>query len=117
MAVRVGSYASCPNCRCSSRWAEPILGHRAYSMLTREGFRTVDEVIATPDDALLNIRNVGTKSLAAIHDLATTYTAGLLTPAPATANEPDRVEISDVRGMTTDQLVTLWAAALRELQH
>jgi hypothetical protein len=95
--------------------AEPILGHRAYNMLTREGFRTVDEVAATPDAALLNIRNIGQKSLAAIHDMVTAHTGGLLDPAPA---EMGGVVdgIGALHAMTTAQLVTVWAGALRELQ-
>jgi hypothetical protein len=95
--------------------AELMLGHRAYNMLTREGFRTVEEVAATPDAALLNIRNIGPKSLAAIQDMATAHEGGLLGPAPA--EKGGVVEgIGALHAMTTDQLVTVWAGALRELQ-
>lgn len=95
--------------------AEPLLGHRAYNMITREGFRTVDEVAATPDAALLNIRNIGPKSLDAIHDMATAHEAGLLDPAPA--EKGGVVEaLGALHALTTDQLVTVWADALRELQ-
>ena len=53
--------------------AEPILGHRAYNLLTREGFTTIEELAATPDAGLLDLRNLGAKSLTAIHDAVTTY--------------------------------------------
>lgn len=94
---------------------EPMLGHRAYNMLTRQGFRTVDEVAATPDPALLNIRNLGTKSLAAIHDVKTAYSAGLLGSATDDEDGHDGA-VSEVHTMTTEQLVSLWASTVRELQ-
>jgi hypothetical protein len=94
---------------------EPMLGHRAYNMLTREGFRTVDEVVAAPESALLNIRNLGPKSLAAIQDVSTAYAAGLLHLESESEESYDDA-VSDVHGMTTDQLVTLWASTVRELQ-
>lgn len=94
--------------------AEPILGQRAYKMLTRAGFRTVDEVVATPDSALLNIRNLGTKSLAAIRDVGTAHCAGVL----RSQNDDDGHDsaVSDLHDMATDQLVSLWASTVRELQ-
>ena len=85
-------------------------------MLTGEGFRTVDEVVATPDLALLNIRNLGAKSLAAIRDVATAYSAGLL-GSEADTEDGHGGAVSDVHNMTTDQLVSLWASVVRELQH
>jgi hypothetical protein len=54
--------------------AEPLLGHRAYMMLTREGFRTVEELAATPDIALLGLRNIGPKTLGAINTAVTAHT-------------------------------------------
>lgn len=75
----------------------------------------MDEVAATPDAALLNIRNIGPKSLAAIHDMVTAHEGCLLNPAPA--EKSGVVEgIGALHAMTTDQLVTVWAGALRELQ-
>ncbi|MBW0118821.1 hypothetical protein [Pseudonocardia abyssalis] len=62
----------------------------------------------TPESALLNIRNIGPKSLAAIQDVATAYSAGLLHPESGSEGSSDNT-IGDLYGMTTDQLVTLWA--------
>lgn len=95
--------------------AEPILGHRTYNQLVREGYRTVDEVAATPDAALLGMRNIGPKSLAAIHDMAVAHKGDPLDPPPPEEGEVV-AGISALHAMTTDQLVTIWAGALRELQ-
>jgi hypothetical protein len=53
--------------------AEPTLGHRAYKLLTREGFTTLEELAATPDEALLKLRNLGPKALDAIHQAVAIY--------------------------------------------
>lgn len=59
--------------------AESTLGHRAYHVLCRAGFETIEEVAATPDDGLLELRNLGTKSLAAIHAAVAEHLADAVT--------------------------------------
>lgn len=62
-----------PATRTLLKVAEPTLGHRVHNMLSREGFITIEEVAATPDEALLDLRNLGTKSLNAIHAAVAAY--------------------------------------------
>jgi hypothetical protein len=46
---------------------QALAGHeRFYNILDREGFRYVEEVTATPDRCLLELRNVGPKLIAAV---------------------------------------------------
>lgn len=97
--------------------AEPILGHRAYNMLTRAGFRTIEEVAATPDAALLGVRNLGVKSLSAIHDAVAANANGTL-GSPAAVGQDRHVEHTahDVEELSNRQLLSLWAATLRDLR-
>lgn len=55
-----------PTTRTLLEIAESTLGHRAYNMLTRAGFVTVEELAAAPELGLMDLRNIGPKSLAAI---------------------------------------------------
>ena len=59
--------------------------------------------MAAPESALLNIRNLGPE------------VAGLLPPEPEWGDAHDSV-VSDLHGMTTNQLVKLWASSVSELQ-
>ncbi len=95
--------------------AAPILNHRTYNMLTREGYRTLDEVVATPEASLINIRNVGPKSLALIRDAADAHLAATAVTAHASTSS-DAARIADLNTMTTDELRILWAAVVWELQ-
>lgn len=45
---------------------QPHLSTRDYRLLAREGFTTVEDVVETPDKALLDLRNAGRKFLAAV---------------------------------------------------
>lgn len=53
--------------------AEPLLAlsgaTRDYNLLRRNDFATVEELAATPDDCLLRIRQVGPKTVAAVHQV------------------------------------------------
>jgi hypothetical protein len=55
------------------RLAEPLLAvsgsARFYNLLVREGFATVEEVAATPDDYLLLLRQVGPAMVAAVRQV------------------------------------------------
>ncbi|HWR46222.1 MAG TPA: DNA-directed RNA polymerase subunit alpha C-terminal domain-containing protein [Pseudonocardiaceae bacterium] len=53
--------------------AEPTLGHRAYKLLAREGFTSLEDLAAVPDEALMRLRNLGPKSLDAIHQALAAY--------------------------------------------
>ncbi len=95
--------------------AEPILGHRAHNMLTREGFRTLEEVAATPEASLLNIRNIGKKSLATIRDAIATHLP-VVAPADVPLAAADVDASADLTAMTTDELRGLWTAVVWELE-
>lgn len=77
--------------------AEPTLGHRTYNLLTREGFSTLEELAATPDEALLELRNLGPKSLDAIHHVVAAYSdATVAHPSEADAHADRREHIDTV---------------------
>ncbi|MDQ3153599.1 MAG: hypothetical protein M3R63_18435 [Actinomycetota bacterium] len=64
--------------------AEPTLGHRVYKLLSREGFSTLEELAAAPDEGLTELRNLGAKALDAIHQAVATYTnAPVVRPSEA----------------------------------
>jgi hypothetical protein len=42
------------------------LGTRTFSLLRREGFTTLEEVVAVPDGGLLDIRNLGSSTIATL---------------------------------------------------
>jgi hypothetical protein len=48
------------------RLLQPHLSTRDYRLLAREGFTTVEDVVETPDKALLDLRHAGRKFLAAV---------------------------------------------------
>ena len=79
---------------------EPILGHRTYKTLTRKGYRTLDEIVATPEASLIKIRNLGRESVALIRDVADSH----LGETAMTAHEATSpgVKIADLNTMTTD---------------
>lgn len=84
-------------------------------MLTREGYRTLEEVVATPEVSLMNVRNLGAKSIALIRDAAAAYLAASAMSVDETTGSHGAA-VADLGTMTTDQLRTLWAATVWELQ-
>lgn len=62
-----------PATRTPLEVAEPMLGHRAYKLLTREGITALEDLAAVPDEALLKLRNLGPKSLDVIHQAVAAY--------------------------------------------
>jgi hypothetical protein len=46
------------------------LGTRTFSLLRREGFTSLEEVVAVPDAGLLDIRNLGPSTIAALRMIA-----------------------------------------------
>ncbi|NUS44194.1 MAG: hypothetical protein HOQ24_10965 [Mycobacteriaceae bacterium] len=49
--------------------ARPFLDSRSYRLLSREGFATVEEVVAVPDAGLLSIRGVGRSTVDTIRQM------------------------------------------------
>ena len=84
-------------------------------MLTRKGYRTLDEVVATPEASLLNIPNLGPKSVALIRDAGDAHVVATAVVAQE-ATSSHSAKIADLNTMPTDQLRILWAAVVRELQ-
>ncbi|MGH3978466.1 MAG: DNA-directed RNA polymerase subunit alpha C-terminal domain-containing protein [Pseudonocardiaceae bacterium] len=62
-----------PAARTLLEVAESTLGHRAYNLLAREGFTTLEELAATPGEGLMALRNLGERSLAAIRQAVTAH--------------------------------------------
>ena len=104
-----------PNRQTLLEVVEPILGHCTYNMLTREGYRTLEEVVATPEVSLMNFRNLGAKSIALMRDAAAAYLAASAMSADETTGSHGAA-VADLDTMTTDQLPILWAATVWELQ-
>lgn len=59
-----------PNERTPLKQVEARLGSRVYNGLTRNGFSTIEEGAAVPDDAFRHLRNVGPKFLATVRSVA-----------------------------------------------
>ncbi len=75
--------------------AESTLGPRAYKLLAREGFTTLEELAATPDEALLELRNLGSKSLDAIHHAVAAYSDTSVAHLSEADTQADRREHID----------------------
>lgn len=84
-----------PTTRTPLEVAKPTLGHRAYHLLTREGFTTLEELAASPDEALLELRNLGTKSLDAIHHAVAAYSDATVAHPSEADTHADRREHID----------------------
>jgi len=100
--------------------------NRFYNLLEREGFAYVEEVAATPDGCLLELRNSGMKFIAAVRQVladrgfgGTQATTGSL-PAPGDP-ERDPGGSAAPAGLPTEaaralQVVAAWAVAERGAQ-
>ncbi|MGH3720396.1 MAG: DNA-directed RNA polymerase subunit alpha C-terminal domain-containing protein [Pseudonocardiaceae bacterium] len=74
--------------------AEPTLGHRAYKLLAREGVTTLEDLAAVPDEALMKLRNLGPRSLDAIHQAVAAYSeATVAHPSEADTHAERRAHI------------------------
>ncbi|MGH3772454.1 MAG: DNA-directed RNA polymerase subunit alpha C-terminal domain-containing protein [Pseudonocardiaceae bacterium] len=83
-----------PATRTPLEVAESMLGHRAYKLLAREGFTTLEDLAAVPDEALLQLRNLGSKSLDAIHQAVAAYSeATVAHPSEADTHAERRAHI------------------------
>jgi RNA polymerase alpha subunit len=83
-----------PATRTPLEVAEPTLGHRTYKLLAREGFTTLEDLVAIPDEALMKLRNLGPKSLDAIHQAVAAYSeATLVHPSEADIHAKRREHI------------------------
>src|SRR6185437_14950818 len=64
--------------------------NRFYNLLDRAGFRSVEEVAATPDEALLAIRNVGRRLVDTLREI--------LRDLPAADGAPPVTGVADEAG-------------------
>jgi hypothetical protein len=81
---------------------------RFYNLLDRSGFAYVEEVAATPEECLADLRNGGPRFVAAVRQAISEVTAGAATPAADAA--------PDDREPGTRPLPALAPATLRALQ-
>ncbi len=84
-----------PAIRTPLEVAEPTLGHRAYKLLTREGFTTLEDLAAIPDEALMKLRNLGPKALEAIHQAVAAYSDATVAHPSEADTHADRREHID----------------------
>ncbi|MGH3829252.1 MAG: DNA-directed RNA polymerase subunit alpha C-terminal domain-containing protein [Pseudonocardiaceae bacterium] len=83
-----------PATRTPLRFAEPTLGPRAYKLLAREGFATLEDLAPVPDEALMRMRNLGRKSLEVIHQALAAYSeATIAHPSEADTHAERREHI------------------------
>lgn len=84
-----------PATRTPLEVAEPMLGHRAYKLLAREGFTTLEDLAPVPDEALMKLRNLGPRSLAAIHEALASYSQATVAHPSETDTQAERREHID----------------------
>jgi hypothetical protein len=86
-----------PQTQTSILALKPLLASRFYNLLVRNGFATLEEAAAVPDTGWLELRNVGTKFLHALHLLVHAHDAEALAdvarPAPAEAVDDRRTHL------------------------
>jgi hypothetical protein len=75
--------------------AESTLGRRSYKLLAREGVTTLEDLAAIPDEALMRLRNLGPKSLDAIHQAAAAYFEATVAHPSEAGTHADRREHID----------------------
>jgi hypothetical protein len=95
---------------------------RCYKLLDRQGFAYVEEVAATPDKCLLELRNSGPRLIAAVRavisELGPTDN-GTATTAVGHADSPDRVLAGTSAVLPPDvlaalQVIAAWAIAVTD---
>jgi hypothetical protein len=105
-----------PAQRTDLETARSILDERTINLLVRQRFRTVEELAATPDRALLGLHNLGAKAMIGIHHAVIALHNGSLNVAPTPTIESASSPTPQLDGLSTRQLLSLWAASLRELR-